>query len=476
MFSRISIPSLVILATALLATLTTVVDSEVVSVYYPDWRQKDMPVDKIPFEKITHLNYAFALLDKSYAVSFTSQDLLKQVVAKAKKSQVKVILSVGGWSGSQYFSSMAKSPDSRKKAIDGMVNAVSEYQLDGLDVDWEYPGRKGSECNEEPDIQNDSKNLLLLLQELRKALDTKFGAGKILITMAVRVEPFDGPNGPLTDVSEYGKVLDYINVMAYDIYGGWSETTGANAPFNYDSKNADQVKYSFVQSIEAWTKAKFPADRIVAGLAAYGRAMSTTSPMDGKSQNMKRKAMDYTRGDSDDSNEQPSCAKDPAVYSGVWKYRSLISQGIVDKNNKTSPDWTYHWDNVTQTPWLYNEKNKTMISYDDIYSLGIKAQYAIEKQLAGVMMWEITQDNGDLIESVQIVRGDSGGSVENPTVLGNECGDSETSYSELPNSKSGNDTALNPALPNSENAEQQIIQDDEKGNNTASNPILPQSE
>ncbi|KAJ1649000.1 hypothetical protein IWQ61_009777 [Dispira simplex] len=426
MFSRISLSSLSFLAATLLATVTTVTGAGMVSIYYPDWRQADMPVDKIPFNKITHLNYAFALLDDNYGFSFTTENLLTQVVAKAKESSVKVILSVGGWGGSQHFSTMAKAAETRKKSVDSMVNLVSKYKLDGLDVDWEFPGRKGSECNDEPDVENDSKNLLLLLQELRVALDAKFGASKILITMAVRVEPFEGPKGPLTDVAEYGKVLDYINVMAYDIYGGWSETTGANAPFNYDPKDPNQVKYSYVQAIESWIKAKFPADRIVAGLAAYGRAMKSSSAMDGSTQYVKKTAMEYTKGDSNDSNEQPSCKKDPAVYSGVWKYRNLISEGIVDKNNKTSPDWTYYWDNMTQTPWVYNKKEQTMISFDNIYSYGVKARYAIEKQLAGVMMWEITQDNGDLIDSVQIVRGgsnkDKDVTVKQSTVQDYNCG------------------------------------------------------
>ncbi|RKP37176.1 glycoside hydrolase [Dimargaris cristalligena] len=348
--------------------------------YYADWTSTALPVQSIPFDKLTHLNYAFAVLDASQQIKFDTATLLSQVVTAAHQKDVKVIFSVGGWTGSVYFSPMASQKTTRAAAISNMVQLVDTYKLDGIDLDWEFPGRTGSECNI-VDKANDTPNLLLLLQELRAALDKKFGEGQKLITMAVRVQPFDINGVPSTDLKEYVQYLDFINIMAYDIFGSWAATTGPNAPFESDGiKNT----FSYVQSITDWLAAGFPPNKLVAGLAMYGRTMLASGAMT-SSDIYTTQVKQAVKGDKDDAVWQGPCNKDPAQFSTVWKYKNLRSEGILANGNTTGAGWTRNWDTKSQTPWLFNEQTKNFISYDDPTSLRIKVDYARQQQLGGVM-------------------------------------------------------------------------------------------
>ena len=89
--------------------------------------------------------------------------------------------------------------------------------------DWEYPGRQGAGCNV-VDTANDANNLLKVFQELRAAMDKKYKNKEL--TSAVHVRTFQTTSGYMSSVKEYAKVLDRVNIMTYDINGGWNSTTG----------------------------------------------------------------------------------------------------------------------------------------------------------------------------------------------------------------------------------------------------------
>jgi len=297
---------------------------------------------------------------------------------------------VGGWTYSQYFSAAASSAATRQTFCSTAVAMVQQYQLDGIDIDWEYPGRQGMSCSL-VNAQADSANLLSLLQELRQALDSTFGQGKMEITLATRVEPFDGPNGPLSDVSAYATYVDRINVMAYDVTGGWSKSTGPNAPLDGSTSQNS--------AIQAWLGAKWPAQKIAMGLPFYGRALTTTTVM---SNTLSGTPISSTvpQGDSDDAPYADPCPGSPSVYSGVWQWRHLRDQGVLTTTTTCGSGWARNWDSTSSTPWLYNASTKTVISYDDEQSLTLKVKNALCKGLNGVMIWDLHQDNGELLNAV----------------------------------------------------------------------------
>jgi chitinase len=139
---------------------------------------------------------------------------------------VTALLSIGGWTGSQYYSTAVATSENRTAFVSAVLDLVSKYDLDGIDFEcvlrfhsleficrecsctnysWEYPGKVGLPCNVvNPD---DSNNFLLFLQELREQ-----PAGKdLVLTTAVGIAPFVGPNQlPMDDVSDFSLVLDRI--------------------------------------------------------------------------------------------------------------------------------------------------------------------------------------------------------------------------------------------------------------------------
>jgi chitinase len=127
--------------------------------------------------------------------------LLPQFVKTAHHNHVAAILSVGGWTGSQYFSTAMGSAANRTAFVHAVLSLVKTYDLDGIDFDWEYPGKQGIGCN--TILLNDSANFLSFLQELRL-----HPAGKnIILSATVYITPFAGTDGnPMTDVSAFAKL------------------------------------------------------------------------------------------------------------------------------------------------------------------------------------------------------------------------------------------------------------------------------
>ncbi|EIE85542.1 hypothetical protein RO3G_10252 [Rhizopus delemar RA 99-880] len=357
--------------------------------YFPNWLYANYPVENIPYTKYTHINYAFAILNNpdnlpSFTDDWAVESSFPKLVQMAHQSKTKVLLSVGGWTGSKRFSPMVASKESRRNFINWNVEFMEKYNTDGVDIDWEYPGKQAAGCNEVAD--DDADNFLLLLKELRLALDTKFPQQHKEISMAVHVQPFVRSGTPMSDVKEFVPYFDHVNIMTYDMNGAWASTTGPNAPFKYlEGKGAP---FSFTDSIKQWKLAGVPSEKITAGLAFYGRAMKANVNMITDPTNQYQPSqLGAPKGDSDDAYWQdPYCNVEPGGLSGIWKWTNLRKEGILKDDFITPGEgWVRHWDDVTQTPWLFNPTTQHYITYDDPQSLNIKVQHALCEDLAGVM-------------------------------------------------------------------------------------------
>ncbi|KAI8376995.1 glycosyl hydrolases family 18-domain-containing protein [Blakeslea trispora] len=376
--------------------------TKVVIGYFPNWLSTDYPVESIPYQNYTHINYAFAVLNnQDHLPSISDQEVsaLPQLIQLAHGNHTKVSLSVGGWTGSKRFSSMVSSSASRKKFIRWNLDFIKKYDTDGIDLDWEYPAKQGAGCNEFSD--HDTDNYLLLLRELRTALDAQFPNQHKEISMAVYVEPFLKSGAPMTNLSAFVPYFDYVNLMTYDMNGPWGTTTAPNAPF--EAMDGQGAPFSFVKSIQNWKAAGIPANMITAGLAFYGRSMTAKIDMTQDPLNQFQPSeKTVPQGDTEDTVwSDPYCDKEPPSYSGIWKWASIRQQGLLKDDLITADKgWYRQWDNATKTPWLFNPSTKQYISYDDPSSLQIKIQHAVCEDLAGVMVWDIHQDNGELLEVI----------------------------------------------------------------------------
>ena len=124
----------------------------------------------------------------------------------------KVKLSIGGWTGSRFFSRGVRTAPARSSFAKAILHAYKNFDLDGIDIDWEYPNGDGAGNEKSP---KDAANFLKFLKLLRKMLPPN-----ATITAAVALAPFTGPDGqPLSDVREFADVLDWVLLMNYDVWG-----------------------------------------------------------------------------------------------------------------------------------------------------------------------------------------------------------------------------------------------------------------
>lgn len=237
----------------LVVALTAVVASEAkgrgaekrIVGYVTSW-SKTLPDAKA----LTNINYAFGHVTDSFdGVRIDNPSRLKEVVALKKKNcRLAVQLSVGGW-GSGGFSEMAADADKRKAFAADCRRIVDEYGLDGIDIDWEYPGSGAAGISYSKD---DKDNYVLLMKELRKAL----GKGKLLTLASPATMGFY----EFKPVMPY---VDFVNVMAYDLN---------RPPYHHSSLFRSPLSGDMTadEGVRAHIDGGVPPSKIVLGVPFYG--------------------------------------------------------------------------------------------------------------------------------------------------------------------------------------------------------------
>ena len=326
----------------------------------------------IPAERLTHVNFAFARIDGGGRVVLQDarfeQSIRSLVALKARNPALRILVSVGGWQADG-FSDAALSAQSRDSFARSAVAFVRLHRLDGVDLDWEYPGQgiAGIEHRTE-----DKENFTLLLKAVRAQLDAasdadgRAGPDRYLLTIAsADREYFDH-----TEMDRLHLYLDWINVMAYDFFNSLTPTTGHHAGL-YPSEHAAPTDRSADASIRQHLAAGIPPGKLVLGVAFYGRRFEGVSSLhDGLNQKY-------------------------ASYGGDLSYAQLVDC-CIDRNG-----FERRWDVRARAPYLWNVSTRTFISYDDPESIAGKAAYARQNRLGGVMFWELSQDrNGELLNAV----------------------------------------------------------------------------
>jgi chitinase len=227
--------------------------------YYGIDESKFMGPSAVPWNLLTHVCFAFASIGSDYSVNITSgTSLMSTVFSTAIANGVKPILSIGGWGyGSSMYSAMVSSNDTRALFIQSLRGVVNDYNITGVDLDWEYPGRESDESvpyNETTDVPN----VLVLLDELR----TEFGQNLTLSAAVAATVPF------ADDVSGFAELFDWIGLMVYDFATGPLNDTTSNAPLTGD--------VSGESGVAAWFNAGLPKSKMVFGIPSYGRSFTLT--------------------------------------------------------------------------------------------------------------------------------------------------------------------------------------------------------
>jgi len=329
-----------------------------------------MASNQIAAGKLTRINFAFANIDQGRIVLGEPSDaanMAMMVGLKKENPNLTVLVSVGGWLWSGRFSDAVLTPASRAKFIDSAADFVTRYNLDGLDVDWEFPALPGAPGNVfRPE---DTQNYTLVLKELRARFNKmqKKLHRRLYLTIAAGSTPKFIAH---TQMGEVQKYVDTVNVMAYDFYQpGKDKITGNHSALYVDP--ADPKGVSSDKSVREFEAAGVPASKIVLGVPFYGHIWGNVSA-------------------TNHGLFQPGDLL-PKSYSGYRKVTpDLINQGF-----------NRYWDAKASVPYLYNPEKKIFISYEDPESLAEKCKYVIDHHLAGMMFWEYESDpTGTLLDAV----------------------------------------------------------------------------
>lgn len=301
---------------------------------------------------------------------------------KAQYPNIKLMISVGGWTWSDKFSDAALTPASREAFVRSCIDLYIKGNFgpglsypgifDGIDIDWEYPAACGNTCNHRPE---DTQNFTALLAEFRRQLNIQGAADgrSYLLTIAA-------PAGPdkisKIQINQIHPHLDFINLMTYDMHGAWENTTNFHSPL-YGSP-ADPTYSQGLWSdnaIQLWLNGGTPANKLVLGVPFYGRGW---------------------RGVPSGNNGlyQTGAGAAPGTYeAGIEDYKVL--KGL-ESSYSTFRDAT------TQSFWIYSPSAQIFWSYDDPVSMTTKMTYIKNRGLGGAMFWELTGDDaaGTLINAV----------------------------------------------------------------------------
>lgn len=323
--------------------------------YYPGYARSQgfLPGD-IAAENLTHIHYAFADIDGDGRVVLAdrSADLSNLAGLRALREErpgLKILLSVGGWERSGGFSDAAADEDSRAIFAQSAAQLVAEQDLDGLDLDWEFPvsgGREGTAHR-----PGDGENFVLLMAAVRAELD-RLGEG-YLLSAAVP---------PGRELMEYFRPTglagpaDYLFLMGYDLHGPWDSVAGFNAPLDPPGEDDPRYTDSVREGVDLWLKAGVPADKLVLGMPLYGYRYRLSPGWSGPGS--------------------------PFVSGASVSFDQTAARYL--------PHGQRFFHTAAQAPYLVGEG--WFLSYDDPSSIAAKARLAREKGLLGIGFWELSQD------------------------------------------------------------------------------------
>lgn len=329
--------------------------------YYAAWsKYSGFSPEKIDSTKFTHINYAFANIGSDYKITLGYPDIdvanIKELnQLKAKNTNLKTIISVGGWSWSERFSQVAFTQESRDIFAKSVIDFLVKHNFDGVDIDWEYPVSGGLASNmKRPEDKN---NFTLLLKALRERLN-KQGAidGKeYVLSFAGAAGSWYINNIELMEITQY---IDHAYIMTYDIHGSWEPITNFNAPL-YVTDPLNPYKISVDSTISNWLQTGFPKEKLIMGVPFYGLVYQGVAPLN------------------------------QGLYQPYSEIASISFANIASKYLH-SPGYTRYYHMGSNVPYLYN--GSTLITYEDETSMVAKANYVNQKGLGGVMIWEISQD------------------------------------------------------------------------------------
>ena len=316
-------------------------------------------------EKLTHINYAFVNIKNNRVfLAHPDKDSVNFVnlkKLKLKNPDLKILISIGGWSWSGNFSSAALSDTSRKGFAVSAVSIIRKYALDGVDIDWEYPDQSGDGNTYR---SGDKKNYTLMFKALRDELNKAgpWHQDRLLLTAAVGGFKQFLQHTEMNKVAHY---LDFVNLMTYDYFQD-SSGVAVHHTALYSSKKYN-MQDNADKAVSDYVSAGVPLNKLVIGMAFYGRSgRLRTESLNGLGMPV-----------------------NSLMGSGGYTY---IKDSLLHKEG-----FKYYRDRKARAPFLFNASTRQFISFDDEWSVKNKCKYVEKKKMAGVMFWEYADDKKEYL-------------------------------------------------------------------------------
>jgi len=310
-------------------------------------------IKQYPLDKLTHVIYSFLKLQNdtlTFRDSVQQQTVMQLVDLKKQYPQLKIMVSVGGWGGCAPCSGLFDTVARRNTFVTTAAALLKTYHIDGLDLDWEYPAIEGYPGHQY--LAQDKNNFTSLVKELRVAMGDSlllsFAAGGFIQYLEKSIE-----------WNEVVPQLDFINLMTYDLVGGYSVVTGHHTPLSGTRPGQETTE----RCVNWLLDKKTPASKLIIGAAFYARIWQNVA----------------------DTNH--------GLYQG-----GRFLQGVSYKNFETyfvdSSGFKYYWDKKSKAPYQYSQSKNLFATFDDPRSIYEKTKFVRRKKLGGVMFWELSDDKG----------------------------------------------------------------------------------
>lgn len=349
--------------------------------YYPVYAASKYPFQDIHFRAFTHINLAFADVAADGSLKVKKNFVKKEWIDLAHQKGIRVNISVGGWGQGYHFPQVAASAAKRKRFARTAVAYLIKHNLQGLDIDWEFP-------------KNDQQknDFVKLARAIRQEMQKKDPTLNLMA--ALGASPYFLQ---FYDLAKMHKYFDFLALMTYDFHGPWTKVSGHNAPL-HGSNDSWRHYWQLMQETLRQKMAEYNPLGLVDNQSETLRqiAQKEHTRKLRRLRNIQRYLKFYRKA---------GFQVDEGLIGIPFYGRSFTSKDIYQKYKKTkyityrriaklekSSTYQKKFDRLSHVPYLLHRQKDFIISYDDRHSVAAKIRFARRQGLRGVIVWEITQD------------------------------------------------------------------------------------